>query len=251
MLAALKVSRSLNILFVVILIACQSSRNEDQDLAVTVVNRSIAKHGGLEAWKAIQRISYAKTTSLFDSVGNEESKVSQHYRYEFQPELKGQITWLENSDTVKILYEKGLGKKCLNDSLVISETNQATRNMLSSIFVLFQPFKLLDEGTVLTYEGQDTLRNGLRVHVVRADYSTEKSDPWWFYFDVEDDKLVANCVHHNGRFSWIENLTFDSLTGLVLHKHRKSYFTDSLRNIHYLRAEYFYSDYEIESAINN
>ena len=84
------------------------------------------------------------------------------------------------------------------------------------------------------------------MNVIRADYSENKSDPWWFYFDIEDDKVVANRVYHNGRFSLIENLAFDSLSGLMLHKHRKSYFTDSLNNIRYLRAEYVYSDYDLQ-----
>lgn len=74
---------------------------------------------------------------------------------------------------------------------------------------------------------------------------SEGDDRWWFYIDVETDELVANMVNHLDHHSFIDNLAFDTTTILTLNAHRKSYFTDSLRNVRYLRAEYFYTDFEL------
>ena len=62
---------------------------------------------------------------------------------------------------------------------------------------------------------------------------------------MKTDKLIANRVDHLGRLSFIENLSFDETSGLVLHKHRKSYFVNTDNSVKYLRAEYFYGDYKI------
>ena len=114
------------------------------------------------------------------------------------------------------------------------------------------PFKLLDKGVVLSYEGIDTLRTGKTVHVVKAAYNPSthdnhsKPDIWWHYFDENDYRQWGYMVQHADHFSYIENLSFISSNDFFLTETRKSYRVDSLRNILYLRAEYGYSDYVLK-----
>jgi len=47
-------------------------------------------------------------------------------------------------------------------------------------------------------------------------------------------------VHHGSTFSYIKNTKYENKTGLSLNAERKSYMTDSLRNVKFLRAHYEY-----------
>ena len=57
--------------------------------------------------------------------------------------------------------------------------------------------------------------------------------------------LVANKVILSDHTSWIENLTYDTSTGLKFNEKRKSYRLNKQGEKTYLRAEYFYSNYSV------
>ena len=249
--------RVLVILALIWMVSCterQKEVNSDQssttDKVTQIVDRSIRKHGGWDMWQRVEKVAYKKRIILYDSLANVESDLVQHHFYDLSQERAGSISWIYKEDITEINFEGYIASKKLNVTNI--ETDEARVSAInivnSSFFVLFQPFKLLDPETRLDYLGIDTLKNGKVVNVVSPGYGEpeEGNDKWLFYFDLVTDELVANSVNHLGRLSFIENLSFDSTSKLVLHKHRKSYIVDSQNNVKYLRAEYFYGDYDIQ-----
>lgn len=227
---------------------------EPENEAVQIVQKSIEAHGGWLEWQHVKHITYSKTTLLFDSTGQKESEITQFHDYRLLPGFTGEIHWTNPDDRAgnRIVFDgkrafRLTGNQKTADSL---ESESAYNTIISSHFVLFQPWKLLDPGVTLIYEGRDTLEDNTVVDVVRARYGTETEiagqDRWWFYFDVTSHMLVANMVNHDTRYSYIKNLDYDTTTNLIFNHHRKSYFTDSLRNMNYLRAEYFYENFRLE-----
>jgi len=232
-----------------LLISSCTQHSEKEVSANDIVLLSIERHGGLLNWKNIRSISYTKTILLFDSIGAEESKIQQYHRYELKPRFQGTIEWLAENDSIRISYKEGTGSRYVNGIEMTDSASKITANntMIAATFVLFQPFKLLDKGTQLLYRGQDTLKNGRVVHVIQPIYGQPEDgqDRWWFYFDIQTNQLIANMVNHAGRYSLIENIAFDSTSSMVFNHHRKSYFVDSLQTVKYLRAEYFYEDFDL------
>ena len=233
------------------LAACSGKLENEAD---QIVLKSIEAHGGWLEWQHAKHITYSKTTLLFDSTGQKESEITQFHEYRLLLDFTGEIHWTNPDDGAgnRIVFD---GKRAFRlkgnqepaDSL---ESESAYNTIISSHFVLFQPWKLLDPGVTLIYEGRDTLEDNTVVDVVRALYGTktemEGQDRWWFYFDITSHMLVANMVNHDNRYSYIKNLKYDTSNRLILNHHRKSYFTDSLRNVKYLRAEYFYEDIRLK-----
>jgi hypothetical protein len=219
------------------------------DQARLIVNKSIDAHGGWERWEYLQGISYKKTTILYDSSGNEESKIAQVHSYTLKPSLEGNIEWNDGADLIKIIYSDGQGTRYVNEiaELDYESMESATGSFLSAYYVLFQPWKLLDPGTSLEFIGEEKLSDGREIIVVSPVYGERKEgdDQWWYYIDKETNLLAANMVDHSGRFSLISNLDYDNSTDLIFNYHRKSHFVDSARNIKYLRAEYFYEDFQL------
>lgn len=87
------------------------------------------------------------------------------------------------------------------------------------------------------------MENGLLADVVQVNYYNEDGSPgntWWYYIDAETYLLLGNMVHHGTTYAFIENLSYESRTGLLLNAERKSYRTDSLGNKKYLIADYKY-----------
>lgn len=237
------------------MISCSLGSSNDEAernkiIAEDIVQQSIEVHGGWEKWTNLKSISYSKTVILYDSSGAKESTINQYHSYQLKPSLSGVIWWLSESDTIIIAYANGEGIRSIN--AVADYTTQskkaATKSFLSSFYVLFQPFKLLDQGTIITFVGNDTLEDGTEVSVVQAGYSSTNtgSDRWWYYFDKKTNKLVATMVNHPPTYSLINNIVYDKTTEILFNGRRKSYFVDSLRNMQYLRAEYFYDSYRLE-----
>lgn len=213
-----------------------------------IVEKSIETHGGIVNWKNVKTLSFNKTTILFKEDGAIETKIEQKQSFQLQPEFKGEISWIENNAKHYISFDGKEAKKTINDSLVFSkiELQNVKNSIIAAHYVVSQPFKLLEENTILKYNGEERL-DKKRVHAIAVGYSndTETSDEWTYYFDVETYKLLANKVIHKPTASLIKNLDFNSETGLTFNAHRKSFTLDSLQQIKYLRAEYFYENFKV------
>lgn len=205
------------------------------------IESGIAAHGGAEAYQALHALKVVKTIRLFEASGTLESETRQFQVLRPLPGAGSSIGWKSEQGLVRVTDHGGEFQYTLNDSLHIGpEWKEKVRSTIDGAkFVLFQPFKLKADGIRLQQVGDRELEGFGNVRMYRLYFQEPTFDRWYFYFDNED-RLVANEVVHEDRRSLIENLEFQEFQGLLLHKHRKSYYVDSLHQERVLRAEYFY-----------
>ena len=111
----------------------------------------------------------------------------------------------------------------------------------NSLYVFWQPFKLVDPTAKKVYLGKQRILDSINVLALKVYYSDDpKADVWHYYLNPNNYKIRAVKVDHNERTSMIFNERYETETGLSLNKTRKSYFLDSLGQIKYLRAAYKY-----------
>ncbi len=222
-----------------LLCACATEKKATQ-----IILDALEAHGGIEKWKNAKELSYLKTTILYDSLGNIEKKITQKHKNTFMPFFTAEMHWEEDSIHKKVIFEGGKTSVYHNDVLQNNRTLEDNyyKSIIAANYVLWQPYKLLDTDVSLSYEGQENIDEKL-AHIIKASYSNDggsAANTWWYYFDVETNRLLGNMVHHGKTYSYIENIKYENKTGLFLNAERKSYMTDSLRNIKFLRADYFY-----------
>lgn len=218
-----------------------------------LLEKTFKKTGGLDNWTNKKSIKFKKYFALFDSLGNTEMSVNQIHEYYYTPNEEINISWTKDNETHLIHSENGKITKIASGKADSSYNPISTKNtVLSSTFVVNIPFNLLDEGIVFEHEGIDTLDGGPVVEVLRADFNPEAhnnhstKDTWWYYFDKEEHHLVGYMVQHADHFSYVKNLSFTEVNGFTFPVKRKSWRVTKDRETLYLRAEYEYSDYEIE-----
>ncbi len=217
-----------------------------------ILKRAISWSGGIDRWRSLDSIIYTKDSKLFLSDSGIESESIQRHAYAMRPKFSARITWSpDTSEFHEILYGEQSVKR-VNDS-VVAEGRKVEETVLSAIYVLGMPFKLLDPGVQLSYEGK--LQIGENVaDAIRAGYDPNANenhsttDLWWYYFDEVSGAFLGCLVYHPPTYAYIENQAFHDVEGIKFHAHRKSYRSDSARNIEFLRAEFWYSDYEVSSA---
>lgn len=230
-------------IFGLFLFCCLGCTNTDD--ASALVKHSIKAHGGQKNYKAIKALSFVKTTRLFNEDGSIESEVTQKQSFQLQPDYRVQIQWEANNDNHLIFFDgnktiKTVNSRVINDSTEIVKARNAAK---AAAYVFFQPFELINENTHLTMEDATELNDSTSAQTVSVKYDgdTADSDKWRYYFN-DDDILVANSVVLTDHNSLIENLEFQSISGLIFNKYRKSYRVDNKLNKKYLRAEYFYEN---------
>lgn len=217
----------------------------------TILQAAIEYAGGLERWESIKRLAYTKDFHLLDASGEIERSYRQIHDYRYGP-LHLNILSIENGDTIHTVLENGRYARTVNDTMVNLEQSTLEQSVNTSTYVVSMPFKLLDSGPVLKYLGADTLGNGQIVDIIELNYNADahdnlsSSDIWRYYFDRPDRKIVANWVKTSDHFSLVENLSYARVGGILFNKERKSYRVDSLGNKLYLRAEYWYDNYQVE-----
>ena len=220
------------------------------DIAYDIVEKSVEAHGGIEAWRNIKTLSFDKTTMLFLEDGSIERRIDQRQTFHFKPRLKGMIQNYKTPEKSSYTYDNGSYFKTENDSTwqVINqkEIDVLNYSFFAAHYVACQPFELLSENTKLTYGGE-TKANNKQCYIINVSYKgdNEGADKWSYIFDAQTYDLVANKVILNDHSSWIENLTYDTSTGLKFNKKRKSYRLNNKGEKTYLRAEYFYSNYSV------
>lgn len=222
-----------------LLMSCTPRPNASQ-----ILNKALEAHGGIEKWESIQEISYLKTTILYDSLGAVEKKSTQQHTNIFKPSFTAEMKWNQDSVEKKVVLNKEKISIFYNDSLVKDTELEKKyyKDIIAANYVFWQPFKLLDDDVALSYVGKE-LVDGKDAHVLKAAYKNEdgsKGNTWWYYFDVKTNRLLGNMVHHAPTYSFIKNTKYEDQTGLFLNAERKSYRVDSIRNVEYLRGEYYY-----------
>ena len=225
----------------VLLFGCSQNKKPGQ----IQTDLSVLAHGGIEAYQALQAVHVAKTIRLFDSLGALEKETIQFQVLRHAPGAGSMVGWKDVEGLYRVTDHGGELLLTLNDSLIPGpESEEKVRSTIDGAkFVLLQPFKLATDDIRLLEVGERQLDGFGDVKMFRLQFPEDSKDRWYFYFD-EQQRLVANEVVHNGRRSLIENLEFQLHQDLLLHKHRKSYFVDSLHTTKLLRAEYFYDYFQ-------
>lgn len=241
----MKIKHSTFLFVTVVLTACNSPSKPAE-----IVKKAIDFHGGKNKWEQITFLEYEKTTTVFDSLGNKIKETRQRHLNRFKPSFSSEMHWKEN-DTLKSAFYQDSKTTLFSGGIQFSNQvleKKFKEDIDAALFVFLQPYKLLTDAKTLHYEGEDTLANGTKAHVVRASFSSDEKngDTWWFYFDTKTFRLRANKVKHGNTFSFIENLKQETETGLYLNEERKSYRVDAAGNKKYLIAHYFYKVLQID-----
>ena len=224
---------------------------QKQPTALEVVEKGIEMAGTMEKWKNITSLQYTKKSRLLLENGDVESDVTQRHHYVYRPDKSVRISWAVGKDSFLIVHTDSTSQKFKNDSL-IDQGASVKSTVNSATYVLGMPFKLLDKGTILAYDGLKSFNKKDTVHAVNATYSPEQhknhstQDEWWYHFDKNTGAFVGSMVYHAPTYALIENLSMSTEKGLTFPKHRKSYRCDADGNKVFLRAEFWYSDYSIE-----
>ncbi len=218
--------------------------------ALHVVENAIDSAGTLEKWQSIASLEYTKTTRLFLENGQIESETTQRHHYVFRPKKSIKIAWVIQRDSFLVVHNDSISRKFKNDSLIEQgATVKSTVN--SAMYVLGMPFKLLDQGTILTYEGLKTISATDTVHTIKATYEPRKhsnhstKDVWWYHFDKNNGTFLSSMVYHEPTYALIENEFMTKEGGLTFPRRRKSYRCNKFGEKQFLRGEFHYEDYSI------
>lgn len=219
----------------------------------TTLKQAFTRMGGLENWEKIKSLTFRKKTLLYTEKGAIEKSSDQWHQYEYLPNKKVQISWEEDQVTHLIEMQGQQLLKKVNDEIDQTANKTSLKNSVeAATFVIGVPFKLMDEGVTLKYEGTQQMLNGKQVHVVKANYHPQqfsthsKSDIWWHYFDVNTYQQLGYKIQIHDHNSYIENLAFEEVNGFLFITERKSWRVDEQGEKLYLRAEYVYSDFTVE-----
>lgn len=230
------------VLSLVLLNGCQPS---DEKKARNLLLKSIEAHGG-EDWTDISALKFRKMTRLLNEDGSIESELDQWHEFRFKPYFEGKITWSKDSithvstwDGSQMRYQMG-ENEVQNPSFLASKR----KDFDAAFYTVAQPWKLLKDGSTLSYEGQKALENGKLVETIRVDYGPNQ-DVWWYYFDPETYLMVGNEVQLKDHRSLVYNLSSEEAGGFILHGSRESWRVDEKGQKLFLRAEYRYSEYQI------
>ena len=223
--------------------ACSKSPEKQ---ALEVLEKAVEAHGGQTGWENISVLEFRKWTRLLDANGNVESELDQWHAFRFEPYFEGKITWTKDSlehvihfDGANLRYFMG-GNEVQNPGFLANKK----KDFDAALYTVAQPWKLLEEGNSLSYEGIKTLENGRTVHSIRVDYGPD-SDIWWYYFDQNTYLMAGSEVQLKDHRSLVYDLEEENAEGLKLHGKRESWRIDDQGERLFLRAEYQYSDYTI------
>ncbi|MEM6719813.1 MAG: hypothetical protein AAF611_10880 [Bacteroidota bacterium] len=214
-----------------------------------VIEKSLEEaHGGKAAWETPKRLVYEKTTKLYDSLGNVVRIKKQTFYNILQPRFTSTAIWVEDNVEKRIMYD---GKETFvfeNDKPIkdASAVKAAYKEIMAAQYVLWQPYKLYSDKATLESQGIVQLEDKTSAYRVQVTYPN--SDViWWYYFDINTFVLKENLIQHNETtYSQIVNIEQEENTGLRLHKYRKSFKVDVVKDHKYLRAEYWYKIISLE-----
>ncbi len=225
---------------------------KDQKVVATL-KKSFKTLGGLDNWQNKKELHYQKHSKLVLESGEIESDVIQQHDYYFDKNPIINISWETDGQVHKIKSIDGNAVKNIDGKIdETAKTSSLNTTVTVARFVIEVPFKMLDKGVILSHEGMDTLEDGHKVEVIKAVYNADKnvhhtkSDTWWYYFDADDSRMVAYFIQHDGRYSYIKNLSYTEAGGFIFPKTRGSYRADKDRNILFTRAEYEYRDWVVK-----
>lgn len=220
---------------------------------VEILKKSYATLGGLENWQNIQELHYDKQSTLLLESGEVENRSFQYHDY-FYNKNEIRISWKATDGSKhKMVSKNGNPIKYIDEQIDTSANTTALKtSFATSLFVISVPFKMMDQGVTLSYEGSDILEDGKKVEVIKGVYNPDKfanhnkPDTWWYYFDNQDFRMVGYLIQHDGRYSYVRNTGYDSAGNFIFPASRESYRVDENRKILFVRAKYTYDNWLVK-----
>ena len=212
-----------------------------EESALDIVNKSLEFHGGLEAWKAVDALTYQKEEWLYFDNDSLESYTNRTYTHPLTEVEPISMTWTM-ADTLYKVQNDGQGVLA-NFPLTEDEKAAFESSLKAAPYTLCQPYKLLADADMLVRLPDDKLED-TPVYTVAIDYINEDGSPgnsWKYYFNKENYRMEGAFVKHGTTYAYVRNLEYETTTGLSLNAKRISYRVDSLRNIQYVRGRYTYT----------
>jgi hypothetical protein len=230
--------------------------NLAQNEAGNIVNKAIQAAGGWKQWAHKKTLTYTKTIINYDSLGNTTRELNQLHQYQLQPTFKAIISWEENGDQYEILNNGKESWKLKNKKELTDESSKSSawNSSFGSHYVMCMPFKLTDPGTILEYEGLDTLANNAIVHTIKTTYkknagSSGGMHTWWYYFDHETYNPIANFLDYGNGFSYTQYDAFIKTEGIGVNKQRSSYKTNHKGELMFKSTEYINTNIKFDEVI--
>lgn len=233
-------------LFLVILYTFSACTSSPEEQAKVLLSKSIAAHGGQEGWENLKGIKFQKHTKLLDSAGNLESELDQWHEFRFEPRFEGKISWTKDSIPHSMSWDGAIFRYQMGENEVLNADFLAAKkkDFDAAYYTVAQPWKLLDKGGKLIYEGIKTLENGKEVETIRVDYGPG-ADLWRYYFDPMTYLMLGTEVQLNDHRSLVYDQAAEEVDNLVLHGNRESWRVDESGKRLFLRAAYRYSNFEL------
>ncbi len=213
-----------------------------------VIRSAIDAAGGLEAYNSLKKISYQKKSVLYYPDGQIESERIEHHSFQLKPAFAANIRYTQDSAEIIIAYEHGQTFQLRNYRKHKGHDPADAMTVMSAYYVLMMPFKLLDVGTTLSYEGMQLLNNQ-KVEVIKAEYDPlthanhSTQDEWRYFFDPSSGEYIASAVYHDPTYALIENTLRSRVDGLYLNRYRKSWRVNDSLEKEFLRGEFWYDKF--------
>lgn len=213
-----------------------------------LLSKALEKAGGISDWQSLAKIKFDKVTKLYDENGILERRTDQHHRYHLKPKKILEIIWQDSTGNHQLMLRNDQVEKYINGKVsTFLDSVAARENLLAAEYAALLPFKLLDPGMVLSYQGLDSVA-GVIVHVLQARMQEENNnerDIWWHYFNSESFLHTGYRVKHEDHISLVLNDDFVTVDQFMLPGRRTSYRVDESDNILYKRADYQYDNYSL------
>jgi hypothetical protein len=222
--------------------------------AEELVNNAINHSGGMENWISKKTLSYVKNIQSYDSEGNLIRTVAQLHRYQLKPSFKANMTWEQDGNKHEIINNGKQSWKLVNGKVQEDEAsvNTAWNSSFGSQYMVSMPFKLKAPGTILNYEGIDTLSNNRIVHKLKVTYEKGAGTSggmhiWYYFLNTDSYEFEANFLNHGKGYSYTDYETFIEVDGISVTKERKSYASDATMKPIYLKTIYRNTDIEFDT----
>ena len=223
-----------------------------------IVRKAIDFTGGWTAWKNKSTFSFYKIIEQIDSTGQVKKTLRQLHQYQLRPHFKARLSWKENEDHFVIINNGKQAKKYKNGKELrdVKSRNQAWNASFGSNYVVSMPFKLTDPGTLLTYDGIDTLANQKVIHVLKVEYEKGVGTSggmhiWRYYFDKNNYDLVAFYLDYGNGYSLTTYETFETVDSIRIHNYRNSYDSNEAREMVSLKTIYKNEDMKFDVVLDD
>lgn len=223
--------------------------NEAEKLVLEAINHS----GGMSNWATKKTLFYTKNIQSYDWTGTLLRTEAQVHRYQLKPSFKANISWEREGNKHEIVNNGRQAWKLVNGIIQDDEeaVNTAWNSSFGSQFMVSMPFKLKAPGTILNYEGIDTLSNNRIVHKLKVTYekgagSSGGMHTWGYFLNTDNYQFEANFLDHGKGFSYTYYETFVEVDGISVTKERKSYVSNENMETTYLKTIYNNSNIQFD-----